>query len=153
IGETKITSQNYDAEFGQAIAGVVSVSTKSGTNDLHGAIYALRQNDILQARNPFSQSERNKQTGKFIPDTLRNQFGGAVGGPVVKDRFFFFGNYDGIRSKTGGTKLLTVPTEAARTGNFGAYGVNIYDPATSVFKPNGDLDSRQQFTDNKIPTF
>src|SRR5215510_2485164 len=80
IGETKITSQNYDAEFGQATAGVVSVSTKSGTNDLHGAIFGLRQNDILQARNPFSQPERNKQTGKFIPDTLRNQFGGAIGG-------------------------------------------------------------------------
>ena len=152
IGETKITSQNYDAEFGQATAGVVSVSTKTGTNDLHGAIFALRQNDILQARNPFSQSKKNDQTGKFIPDTLRNQFGGAIGGPVIKDRLFFFGDYDGIRSKTGGTKLLTVPTAAARAGNFSAYGVNIYDPTTSVFDATGKLLSRQQFAGNMIPT-
>jgi len=151
IGETKITSQNYDAEFGQATAGVVSVSTKSGTNDLHGAIYALRQNDILQARNPFSQAEQNKQTGKFIPDTLRNQFGGAIGGAIVKDRLFVFGDYDGLRSKIGGTKLLTVPTEAARGGDFRAYGVNIFDPATSVFDSTGKLLSRQQFTNNMIP--
>jgi Carboxypeptidase regulatory-like domain/TonB dependent receptor-like, beta-barrel len=152
IGETKITSQNYDAEFGQATAGVVSVSTKSGTNDLHGAIYGIRQNDILQARNPFAQAEKNKQTGKFIPDTLRNQFGGAIGGAVIKDRLFFFGDFDGLRSKTGGTKLLTVPTVAARAGNLSAYGVNIFDPATSVFDSSGKLLSRQQFTGNTIPT-
>src|SRR5205814_4603543 len=74
IGETKITSQNYDAEFGQAIAGVASVQTKSGTNDLHGSLFEFRQNDVLQARNPFSQATRNPLTGKFVPDTLKNQF-------------------------------------------------------------------------------
>src|SRR5262245_47922082 len=110
IGETKITSQNYDAEFGQAIAGVVSVTTKSGTNDLHGAIFALRQNDVLQARSPFSQFQKDPTTKKFIPDTLRNQFGAAVGGAIIKERLFFFGDFDGIRSKTGGSKLLSVPT-------------------------------------------
>src|SRR5262249_19769286 len=136
IGETKITSQNYDAEFGQAIAGVASVSTKAGTNDLHGAAFLFRQNDELQARNPFSQSQRDSSTKKFIPDTLRNQFGAAIGGPIIKNRFFFFGDYEGLRSKTGGTKLLTVPTAAARTGDLSAYGVNIYDPATSVFNPD-----------------
>jgi hypothetical protein len=152
IGETKITSQNYDAEFGQAIAGVASVSTKSGTNDLHGAVFLFRQNDELQARNPFSQSQRDSSTKKFIPDTLRNQFGAAIGGPIIKNRFFFFGDYEGLRSKTGGTKLLTVPTAAARTGDLSAYGVNIYDPATSVFNPDGSLKSRDQFSGNKIPT-
>jgi outer membrane receptor protein involved in Fe transport len=120
IGETKITSQNYDAEFGQAIAGVVSVSTKSGSNDIHGAVYGFRRNDQLQARNPFTQSQRNPQ-GVFIPDTLRTQYGGAVGGPIIKNRFFFFGDYDGIRSKTGGSRLLTVPTVAARNGDLSAY--------------------------------
>ncbi len=152
IGETKITSQNYDAEFGQAIAGVVSVSTRSGTNDLHGSAFLFRQNDVLQARNPFSQSQKDNLTGKFIPDTLRNQFGGSVGGRIIKDKLFFFGDYEGLRSKTGGSKLLTVPTAAARTGDLSAYGVNIYDPATSVFNPNGDLTDRTQFTGNKIPT-
>ncbi len=152
IGETKITSQNYDAEFGQATAGVVSVSTRSGTNDLHGSAFLFRQNDVLQARNPFAQSQKDALTGKFVPDTLRNQFGGSLGGRIIKDKLFVFGDYEGLRSKTGGTKLLTVPTAAARTGDLSAYGVNIYDPATSVFKPDGSLDSRQLFAGAKIPT-
>ncbi len=152
IGETKVTSQNYDAEFGQAIAGVASVSTKSGTNDLHGAAFLFRQNDILQARNPFSQARQDSLTGKFIPDTLKSQFGGAVGGRIIKDKLFFFGDYEGLRSKTGGTRLLSVPTAAARTGDLSAYGVNIFDPATSVFNAQGALVSRTQFAGNKIPT-
>lgn len=150
IGEAKITSQNYDAEFGQAIAGVASVSTRSGTNSLHGAAYLFRQNDLFQARNPFSQAFKNNLTGKFIPDTLRNQFGGAIGGRIIRDRLFFFGDYDGLRSKTGGSKLLSVPTAAARGGDLSAYGVNIYDPATSVFDASGNLVSRTQFAGNKI---
>jgi hypothetical protein len=152
IGETKITSQNYDAEFGQAIAGVVSVSTKSGTNDLHGAAFLFRQNDVLQARNPFTQFQRDPITQKFIPDSLRNQFGGAVGGSIIKDRLFFFGDYEGLRSKTGGSKLLTVPTVAARGGDLSAYGFDIFDPATTVINPaTGALVSRTQFTGNRIP--
>src|SRR5215203_4190043 len=83
IGETKITSQNYDAEFGQAIAGVASVQTKSGTDEFHGSLFEFRQNDVLQARNPFSQSQPDSVTGKLIPDTLKNQFGGSIGGPIV----------------------------------------------------------------------
>jgi hypothetical protein len=152
IGETKVTSQNYDAEFGQAIAGVASVSTKSGTNDIHGALFLFRQNDQFQARNPFSQARKDSLTGKFIPDTLRNQFGGAIGGPIIKDRLFYFGDFEGLRSKTGGTRLLSVPTAAARTGDLSAYGVNIFDPATSVFNASGALTARTQFTGNRIPT-
>src|SRR5215510_14763128 len=132
VGETKITSQNYDAEFGQAIAGVVSVSTKSGTNDLHGAAFLFRQSDALQARNPLSQFQRSQTTGKFIPHTLRNQFGGAVGGPVIKNRVFFFGDFEGARSRVGGSRLLTAPTEAARRGDLSAYLGNVIKDA------NGD---------------
>jgi hypothetical protein len=152
IGETKITSQNYDAEFGQAIAGVASVSTKSGTNDIHGAAFLFRQNDVLQARNPFSQFQKDPLTGKFIPDTLRNQFGGAIGGAIKKDRLFYFGDFEGLRSKTGGSKLLTVPTALARMGDLSAYGVNIFNPATTVLTADGKgLQSRDQFAGNKIP--
>ncbi|MEN3334151.1 MAG: hypothetical protein V7641_3516 [Blastocatellia bacterium] len=140
IGETKITSQNYDAEFGQAIAGVVSVQTRSGTNELHGSIFEFRQNDVLQARNPFSQFQKDPITGKAVPDTLKNQFGGSIGGPIIKEKFFFFGDYQGTRSKVGGTRLLTVPTAAARTGDLSAYGVNIFDPLTGL-----------QFPGNRIP--
>ena len=151
VGETKITSQNYDAEFGQAIAGVVSVSTRSGTNEFHGSAFLFRQNDVLQARNPFSQFQPDPLTGKFIPDTLRNQFGGAIGGPIVKDRVFFFGDYQGTRSKQGGSRLLTVPTLAARGGDLSAYGTNIFDPNTTVTDASGNLISRTQFTGNRIP--
>jgi hypothetical protein len=147
IGETKITSQNYDAEFGQAIAGVVSVQTKSGTNQIHGSIFDFRQNDVLQARNPFSQSQPDRITGKLVPDTIKNQFGGSIGGPIVKDRFFYFGDYQGTRSKVGGTRLLTVPTAAARTGDLSAYGVAIFDPATGT-----SVATRTQFTGNIIPS-
>lgn len=132
VGETKITSQNYDAEFGQAIAGVASVQTKSGTNGFHGSLFEFRQNDVLQARNPFSQAQPDSVTGKLLPDTLKNQFGGSIGGPIVRNRAFFFGDYQGTRSKVGGSRLLTVLTAAARTGDFSAYGRPIYDPLTGL---------------------
>ncbi|PYV29712.1 MAG: hypothetical protein DMG09_29360 [Acidobacteria bacterium] len=152
IGETKITSQNYGAEFGQATAGVVSIQTKSGTNEYHGSLFEFRQNDVLQARNPFSQFQADRLTGKFIPDTMKNQFGGSFGGPIMKNKLFFFGDYQGTRSKAGGSRLLTVPTLAARTGDLSGYGVNIYDPATTVLDSNGNLVSRTQFAGNRIPS-
>ena len=147
IGEAKITSQNYDAEFGQAIAGVVSVQTRSGTNQIHGSLFDFRTNDVLQARNPFSQSRPDGITGKLVPDTIKNQFGGSIGGPIIKDKFFYFGDYQGTRSKVGGTKLLTVPTLRARTGDLSEYGVAIFDPATGT-----SVATRTQFAGNVIPT-
>jgi len=147
IGETKITSQNYDAEFGQAIAGVVSVQTKSGTNEFHGALFAGLQRDRFQARNPFTEPDRpNPITGRVLPESKRNRFGGTLGGPIVKNKFFFFADYQGTRSKFGGSKLLTVPTAAARTGDLSAYGVNIFDPLA------GAPGARPQFGGNIIPT-
>src|SRR6266550_2089268 len=146
IGETKITSQNYDAEFGQAIAGVVSVQTKSGTNGIHGSAFEFRQTDRFQARNPFSQSQPDKITGKLVPASKKNQFGGSIGGPIVKNKFFYFGDYQGTRSNGGGTRLLTVPTVRARTGDLSQYGVAIFDPATGT-----NTATRSQFTGNVIP--
>src|SRR3954465_2456574 len=145
IGETKITSQNYDAEFGQATAGVVSVQTKSGGNSLHGSGFEYFQNDKFQSRNPFSQSLPDPLTGRFVPTTKRNQYGGSMGGPIARDRIFFFGDYQGTRSNVGGSRLLTVPTAAARAGDLSAYGVNIFDPGT------GTPSSRTQFAGNVIP--
>ncbi len=146
IGETKITSQNYDAEFGQAIAGVVSVQTKSGTNQFHGSAFEFLQRDRFQARNPFTQPDRpDPITGRVLPESKRDQFGGSIGGPIVKEKFFFFADYQGTRSKVGGSRLLTVPTAAARAGDLSAYGVNIFDPAA------GAPGSRPQFSGNRIP--
>ncbi len=145
IGETKITSQNYDAEFGQATAGVVSVQTRSGTNTLHGSGFEFYQDDKFQSRNPFSQANKDPLTGRFLPKTKKNQFGGSVGGPIQRDRIFLFGDYQGTRSNVGGSKLLTVPTSAARAGDLSAYGINIYDPLT------GAPAQRTQFANNTIP--
>ena len=140
IQETKITSQNYDAEFGQATAGVVSVQTKSGRNQLFGSAFEFYQDDRFQSRNPFTQFQVNPLTGKHLPKTEKNQFGGSIGGKIVENRVFFFGDYQGTRSTVGGSKLLTVPTLAARGGDLSAYGVNIYDPNTGL-----------QFPGNVIP--
>ncbi len=142
IGEAKITSQNYDAEFGQATAGVVSVQTKSGTNDFHGSAFEFFQNDKFQARNPFTQP-----TKESLPKTKRNQFGVAVGGPIMKNKSFFFGDYQGTRSSQGGSILSSVPTALARTGNLSEYGVNIYDPQS-----NADPAARAQFGGAVIPS-
>ena len=83
VGEFKVTSQNYDAEFGQAIAAVVSVQTHSGANDLHGSAFEFLQRDHFQARNPFTQFQKDPVTGRYIPETKRDQFGGSLGGPVA----------------------------------------------------------------------
>jgi hypothetical protein len=147
IAETKITSQNYDAEFGQATAGVVSVQTKSGTNQIHGSAFEFHQTDRFQARNPFSQPDvENPITGRVLPETKRDQFGGSIGGPIQREKFFFFGDYQGWRYTDGGSKLLTVPTARARAGDLSEYGVNIFDPLT------GAPGSRAQFPGNVIPT-
>ena len=141
ISEAKVTSQNYDAEFGQATAGVVSVQTKSGTNAFSGTAFEFYQDERFQARNPFTQP-----TKESLPETTRNQFGFTLGGPIIRNQTFFFGDYQGTRSTVGGSRLLTVPTAAAREGDLSAYGVNIYDPASSA-----NPAARSQFTGNRIP--
>ena len=144
IGESKITSQNYDAEFGQATAGVVSVQTKSGANQLHGSAFEFFRNAALQARNPFREARVNPLTGKFIPDTTKNQFGGSSGGPIKQNKWFFFGDYQGTRQDQGGSRLVSVPTDLARSGNFSEYGQAIYDPLTGAAFPNATVPADRQ---------
>ena len=82
VTEAKMTSQNYDAEFGQAISGVVATQTKSGSNSIHGSAFGFRRSDATQARDPFSQSKKDPLTNRFIPPTLFGQYGGSIGGPI-----------------------------------------------------------------------
>lgn len=113
IEEAKFTSQNYDAEFGKAVAGVVTVQTKSGTNELHGSAFWDRYTDATRARDPFTNATVDPSTGKFLPTIRFQQFGGTIGGPIVKNKLFFFGDYQGTRSSFGVTQQLTIPTAQA----------------------------------------
>src|SRR5271165_4492564 len=90
IQETKVTLGNYDAEFGKAVAGVVTVQTKSGSNDFHGTGFWFRRTDALAARDPFTQYAPDKVTGKLIPASRWQQYGATIGGPVIKNKLFFF---------------------------------------------------------------
>lgn len=143
IQEFKVQTANYSAEFGRGSGANVNIAIKSGTNDLRGTIYEFVRNDKFDARNPFSN----------IKNPLRrNQFGFSVGGPVVmprfgeggsplinlRDRTFFFFNYEELRERRGFTSLVNVPTNAQRNGVFSS---TITDPLTG-----------QPFPNNTIPT-
>ena len=103
MADVKITTQNYDAEFGKAVASVDTISTKSGSNQFHGTLFDNRESSANLARDPFTQ------TGA-IPAGLKNQFGGSLGGPIFKNKAFFFGDYQGVRQKVGVSNNQTVPT-------------------------------------------
>lgn len=105
LSETKITTQNFDAEFGKAVSSVVTAQTKSGTNAFHGSAFDYRTSNANLARDPFTQP-----AGSFFPAGLKNQFGGSIGGPIKKDKIFFFADYQGVRQKVGRAVQQTVPT-------------------------------------------
>ncbi len=158
VGEAKITLSNFDAEFGKAIAGLMVASTKSGTNDIHGSAFWFRNSDATQARNPF-----NQLPGTPLPSAKWNQFGGSVGGAIIKNKLFYFGDYQGTRQASGVTNNISIPTSTvlstctATTGNCdlsqylgkvsGGNG-QIYDPNTG--DPNTGL-GRTAFAGNLIP--
>jgi len=100
VEEAKITLMNYDAEFGKSIAGLMVASTKSGTNDIHGSAFWFRNSDATQARNPFDAS-------RTLPSSKWNQFGGSVGGAVIKNKLFYFADYQGTRQANGYTNHVT----------------------------------------------
>jgi len=155
VVEAKITSSNYDAEFGSASAAVVTTSTKSGTNQLHGTAFLYRRNDVFQARDPFTESTPDPVTGRLLPASLWDQFGGSIGGPIVKNKIFYFGDYQGTRAKDGGSATSVVPTAAERTGDFSAW---LQGPSPQViynpYDANGNIidpSLRQPFPGNIIP--
>ncbi|MDR3775467.1 MAG: TonB-dependent receptor [Terracidiphilus sp.] len=107
VTETKITTQNFDAELGKAVSAVVTAQTKSGTNNFHGSAYDFRTGNANLARDPFSQAPGS------MPAGLKNRMGGSIGGPIMKNKFFFFGNYEGQRQKVGTSATDTLPTTLA----------------------------------------
>ena len=146
IAETKITSQNYDAEFGQALGGVVTAQTKSGTKTWHGSMFEFRRTGWGQARNPFLDPPDRK-----LPPIKWNQFGASIGGPLVTKKLFVFGDYQGTRRRNGASLRLDVPTALVHSTclnpnvpfcDLSEYQVPIFDPAS---------DNTVEFANQQIP--
>lgn len=163
VSEMNVISQNYQAEFGQAVGGLVIAQTKSGSNSLHGSAFEFRRSDAQQARDPFTQYAPDPNTGKIIPSFMFNQFGGSVGGPIKRNKLFFFGDYQGLREKSGLSVVTTVPTALAHTTctsggdcdlseylNPGLEGGAIYQAYDPETNPNATT-GRTAFTNNVIP--
>src|SRR5712672_398992 len=129
INEVKITSQDYDAEFGRAIGAIVTSQTKSGTNEIHGSAFDFERSNSNFASDPFSQTPSKIAAGqRQVPSGNWNQFGGTIGGPIKKNKIFAFGDYQGQRAHVGGTAQDRILTAAERGGDLSSLGRNIYDP-------------------------
>ncbi|MBI4908344.1 MAG: TonB-dependent receptor [Acidobacteria bacterium] len=147
VQEFKVQSNSYDAEFGRTTGGIVNVITKSGTNEIHGLAYDFERHSFIEANNWFSN-----RAGIPNPSFKRHQFGGNLGLPIVKNKTFFFGDYEGLRQGFPVTFTTTVPTEAMRTGNFtGLTNITIYDPTTLVTNADGTR-RRSPFPGNLVPS-
>ena len=126
IQEFKVLTHNYNAQYGGAGAAVVSFATKTGTNRFHGNVYEYLRNDLFDSRKYF---DYNQFGLPYKPGFKRNQFGGTFGGPIVKDRTFFFLNYEGLRQSLNETNIAFVPDAGARTGVINGVPVPGLNPA------------------------
>lgn len=150
IQEYKVQTASYDASEGHSSGAWVDIALKSGTNEFHGSAYDYLQNPALNSNLFF-----NNKAGQPKPDYLFNRGGGAIGGPIRRDRTFFFFGYERIRHNLPSPRVYTVPTDAQRKGdlsNLLALGsqYQIYDPATTRAAPNGRF-ARDPFPGNVIP--
>lgn len=150
LAEFSIQTNNFSAEYGQAAGAIVNATIRSGTNRFHGRGFEFLRNDAFDARNPFAPPTERKALN-------RHQFGGTLGGPVWKDRAFFFVSWETTSERRGEDYLQTVPTAAERAGDFtdfrnaqGHVGV-IHDPATTRPNPSGTGFIRSPFPANRIP--
>ncbi|MBV8475202.1 MAG: carboxypeptidase regulatory-like domain-containing protein, partial [Acidobacteria bacterium] len=147
LQEFNVLTSNYSIQYGTRAGPTVLLISKSGTNQFHGTLYDFLRNTKLNASSYFSP---------INPEYIRNQFGGSIGGPIRKDKTFFFFDYEGTRNVQGLPSLAQVPTALERQGNFtesfpGAPQVPIYDPATTHMDPATGLMTRDQFPGNIIP--
>ncbi|MSO20765.1 MAG: TonB-dependent receptor [Acidobacteria bacterium] len=160
VREFRVITNAYDTEYGRHTGGVISAITKSGTNQFHGSVFEFLRNDNLDA----SKWEDNARGGGVKPEFRRNQYGFALGGPIVQDRTFFFGNYEALKENLGQTKSFNVPSPNARAGILVA-GPTTIIPAVRPFLdayplPNGAItgdvgnyaDGRDRDTDHKYLT-
>lgn len=127
LQDFKVSTGNYDAEFGSASGALIQATTKSGTNRLHGSLFEYLRNNVTNATDPFTLQN---------PPIRWNQFGGSIGGPIRKDKIFGFFDYQGTRRRTGGSLITTVPTLAERGGDLtGQLGDYICNGGTASSSP------------------
>ena len=138
IREYEMLTSTYDASFGRNAGAQVNVVLKSGSNEFHGTVYEFFRNGALDARNYFAPSDQP------APKYQRNQFGFSLGGPIVKNRTFFFADYEGTRSREGITRVTNVPTLRERVGDFSQSGVAPIDPQTGQPFPGGIIPEARQ---------
>ncbi len=152
VAEFKMQAQNFSAEFGRSMTSVLNLVYKSGNNTYHGSAYEFMRNSVLDANNFFAN-----QRGVPLASFKRNQFGGMVSGPVIKNRTFFMGAYEGLRERSFSDRLTTVPTDRERTGDFSQTRatatalITMFDPNTTRANPNGNGSIRDAFPGNIIP--
>jgi len=139
IQEFEVLTSTHDAAFGRNSGGQINVILKSGTNGFHGTVYEFFRNGALDARNYFAPP--NEATPKY----QRNQYGASFGGPVVKDKTFFFADYEGTRAREGITRVASVPTFLERSGDFSqSFFARPIDPFTQQPFPNGKIPMDRQ---------
>lgn len=142
LQEMSVQTSNFSAEYGSSAGAVVMAVTKSGTNQIHGSAYDFLRNKSLDARNFFAGTGAK-------PQLVQNQFGGSMGAPIIKDRAWIFGAYEGTGVAEANTFVSTVPTAAERNSNFGSKA--IYNPFTTSCDSTGTVCTRDQFSNNTIP--
>ena len=125
VGEFKVQTGVYQAQYGRYSGAQVDVVTKSGTNEMHGTAFAFTRNDNLDTRNPF---DTNIAKGAPLPEFKRHQYGGTIGGPILRDRLFFFAGFQGQRQAKFVTSTPSVPLPQFFTGDLSAYAAPIRDP-------------------------
>jgi hypothetical protein len=155
VQEFRVQTGSYSAEMGGAGGGQINIVTRTGTNQFHGTVYEFLRNDALDARTFNEMGEGSSHLN-------RNNFGASVGGPVKKNRSFFFANYEGLRLTQAMTMTQTVPTMEEIAGDFGMSGATIYNPFSARANPNFDPTRpvspsnpqviRDPFPDNRIPS-
>ncbi len=141
IEAVNLVSNSFDAEQGMAGGAAINVSIKSGTNEFHGSGHWYHTNSAVQARNFFFNSPQ-------LPKNLLNQFGGTFGGPIKKNKLFFFADWERTTRRRFASAFRTVPNASLRQGDFSGTGTNIYDPTTGAANGTG----RALFPNNRIPS-
>lgn len=142
IDSVNITTNSFDAETGLAGGAAVNVSIKSGTNDLHGSLFEYHNSNATKAKPFFLPAGERK------PKAIFNQMGGTLGGPILRNKLFYFGSYEGTYDRQFASRLETIPTLAIRRGDMSASPTPIYDPATGAANGTG----RTPFPGNQIPS-